>query len=286
MNLLGKIFVVLIFVMSLVFAAFSIMVYATHTNWRQEIMRTPAEVRGNQQPGYKHQLEQARADNADLTDQIARLTAQKNAELAAKNQALAKEETMNQALSKEKAALDEQLKAKDMALAQKSEALRVSEENEAHMTAENKGLREQIAAAHRETDEHVKKSVALQDRLTIATGQLSVLKERNDQLSKDVTNARLLLGSKGATLQDPVDASKIHVAGTVTAVSSTKVELSIGFDDGVRVGQQLDIYRGDKYVGRIKIIDAKPDNAVGSILTEYQQLPIQRGDNVASHIST
>jgi multidrug efflux pump subunit AcrA (membrane-fusion protein) len=285
MNLLGKIFVVLIFVMSLVFAAFSIMVYATHTNWRQEIMRTPAEVRGNQQPGYKHQLEQARAENADLTDQIARLTAQKNAELAAKNQALAKEETMNQTLSKEKATLDEQLKAKDLALAQKSEALRVSSQNEENLTKENKGLRDQIVGVNREIDDHVKKYVAAQDQLTIATGQLTVLKERSEQLAIELTNAKLLLGPN-KTSKDPVDARTIHVAGQVTAVSSTKVELSIGFDDGVRVGQQLDIYRGDKYVGRIKIIDAKPDNAVGSILTEYQQLPIQRGDNVASHIST
>ena len=40
MNLVGKIFVVCIFVMSMVFASFSIMVYATHTNWRDEIYHT------------------------------------------------------------------------------------------------------------------------------------------------------------------------------------------------------------------------------------------------------
>ena len=49
-------------------------------------MRTPAEVRGAQQPGYKYQLEQARAENADLTDQIARLTTETKSQLAAKNQ--------------------------------------------------------------------------------------------------------------------------------------------------------------------------------------------------------
>ena len=39
MNLVGKIFVVLIFVMSLVFMAFAMAVYATHRNWREEVTR-------------------------------------------------------------------------------------------------------------------------------------------------------------------------------------------------------------------------------------------------------
>ncbi len=59
MNLVGRIFVVLILIMSIVFATFSIMVYATHTNWREEIMRTAADVRGNQTVGYKEQLKNA-----------------------------------------------------------------------------------------------------------------------------------------------------------------------------------------------------------------------------------
>ena len=36
MTLLGKIFTVLIMVMSVVFMSFSIVVYATHTNWKAE----------------------------------------------------------------------------------------------------------------------------------------------------------------------------------------------------------------------------------------------------------
>ncbi len=51
MNLVGKIFVVLIFVMSIVFAAFSIMVYATHTNWRQEILRHAGRSAWQSAPG-------------------------------------------------------------------------------------------------------------------------------------------------------------------------------------------------------------------------------------------
>ena len=45
MNLIGKIFVVMITVMSLVFMAFSVMVYATHKNWMATINRSQQEVK-------------------------------------------------------------------------------------------------------------------------------------------------------------------------------------------------------------------------------------------------
>ena len=65
-DLAGKIFVVLIFLMSLVFASFAIMHYTSHRNWRDEILRKPAEVRGNQEPGLKYRLEQAYLENDRL----------------------------------------------------------------------------------------------------------------------------------------------------------------------------------------------------------------------------
>ena len=42
MNLVGKIFVVLILVMSVVFMAFAMAVYATHRNWREVVVNEQA----------------------------------------------------------------------------------------------------------------------------------------------------------------------------------------------------------------------------------------------------
>ena len=284
MNLIGKIFIVLIFIMSLMFATFSIMVYTTHVNWRHEILRTPAEVARH--PAARLQIP-ARASpygkRSLNTDKLASLTKQLNAEKAAKIQALAKSEATIQALSAEKKTIEDQLKAKETELATNTDTLRATQTNLSNLTAEVKKLRNDVADSQRETDEQIKKATALTDKLAVATGQLTVLKERNEQLTIDVTKAKQLL-PKGVTLESPVDASTVKVSGQIAAVSRTKVELSIGSDDGVRVGQDLDVYRGDKYVGRVKIIDVRPDNSVGTILTEYQQLPIQRGDNVASNL--
>src|SRR4029079_13601908 len=60
MNLVGKIFIVLTFIMSISFMMMAMMVYATHKNWRLAIERTPAETGPGEQPGLKHQLEEER----------------------------------------------------------------------------------------------------------------------------------------------------------------------------------------------------------------------------------
>lgn len=284
MNLVGKIFVVCIFVMSLVFASFSIMVYATHTNWREEITRTTAV--GNKGVGWKERYKQKVEENATLTNQRNELELKSTAEKAALSQALAKSESDYQSLVKEYASAKDQLDQKAAQLVSNNNALAVAESNLNEKIAEAKKLRDENAALIHDNDLQVKKSIDLTDQLSKANGDRSVLLERNVQLTMDVDNAKRLLQGLGMSIKDPSDASKIPVVGIVTAVKSGKVQLSIGVDDGVRIGQELDIYRGDKYVGRVKVVEAKPDNAVAAVLGEYLQFPPQRGDNVGSELNT
>jgi len=282
MNLVGKIFVVLIFVMSIVFATFSIMVYSTHTNWRDEIERKQGV--GAKGPGWKVRYNEVTEENAKLKGDRENLEKARAAEAMARVQAVAKSENEIARLNQENTQASQQLKTKEEELTSNNNALHTAEENLKALTSEVQQLRGEIAASQKETDEQIKKAIDLQDQLTQAEGTLAILKERNDQLVMDVSKARMKLKGAGLTLEGPADASQIPVFGKVTAVSPSKVELSIGTDDGVRIGQELDIYRGDKYVGRIRVIEAKPDNAVASIMTDYQQYPIQRGDNVDSQL--
>jgi chromosome segregation ATPase len=241
---------------------------------------------GSQGVGWKERYTQKTQENERLTTERNNLELQLNAEKAAKIQALGKLEEMNGSLKREYATKNEQLKAKETELAANTVALHTAEKNLADLTTEVQTLRNEIAASQHETDEQIKRAISLNDRLAVASGQLSVFKERNEQLVMDVSKAKQLLTNLHMSLEDPIDASKITVNGVITAVSRTQVELSIGVDDGVRIGQELDIYRGSKYVGRVRVIDTRPDNAVAAILTEYQQYPIQRGDNVASRLKS
>src|SRR5690242_3468375 len=87
MNKVGQIFVILILIMSVFFAAFSVMVYSTHRNWREEIMRTDAA-----RPGYKLRLENAYKENQRLEAERSKFEVQAHDERVAKVQALAKAE--------------------------------------------------------------------------------------------------------------------------------------------------------------------------------------------------
>jgi LysM repeat protein len=273
MNLVGKILVVLILVMSVVFMAFSLQVYATHTNWRNEILKPG---------GYKAQLEDARKNNTRLQEERNKFELIADAEKTAKIQALAKAEAEINRLRADYVKANQDLVAKSSELEKNTVALKAAQDGLSRVTEEVGKLRTEIASAQTETSARIRQAIELQDQMTVAKGQLAVLTDRNQQLSADVAKARNMLSSVGRKLEDPLDAKQVNVKGDVKAVSRSRVELSIGSDDGVRVGQELDIYRGDKYVGRLKVSDAKPDIAVGTILTEYTQSPIQRGDHVAS----
>ena len=63
------------------------------------------------------------------------------------------------------------------------------------------------------------------------------------------------------------------------------VEISIGADDGLKVGHALDVYRGNQYLGRIVIKKTSPDRAVGQIIKELQRGQIKRGDRVTTKFS-
>jgi hypothetical protein len=278
MNLVGKIFTVLILLMSIVFATFSIMVYSTHRNWRDEVVRQGVGWKDR----YRQKDDEARAAKADRDNMAMQL----NAATLANNAALAKRDTTIQNLSQANTQLVAQNNAKDTVLSANTDALHAAEKNAQDLTLEVKNLRDEIAASQHKTDEQIKLANALNDKLTVASGQLAVFKDRNEQLATDVSKAKQLLANLHMSLEDPVDAHNINVNGIISAVSRSQVELSIGMDDGVRVGQELDIYRGNKYVGRVRVIETRPESAVAAILTEYQQYPIQRGDNVASRLKS
>src|SRR5262245_15571621 len=94
MNLVGKIFVGIIFVMSIMFATFAMMVYATHRNWREEVMGAK---------GWKARYNQKTEEAAKLQTERKEMELKLTSETTAKNQALAKAESEIQRLMSDEA---------------------------------------------------------------------------------------------------------------------------------------------------------------------------------------
>lgn len=277
MNLVGKIFVVLIFFASVTFMTMGMMVYATHRNWQDEVTRKDAA-----NPGYRKILESDIKKLAELQAEKDRLMTALATEKKAHMEMLAKVENQRQVLadSNTKLAADKDAVSKqlDSAVAD----LKQAQDARAALRDENGKLREDLRLANKATADQFKKATALEDRLNIALGQLADLKTRNEQLAMNVAKAKQLL-PPGVTLEDPVDKRPPSVRGEVLAVDQdNRVEISLGSDDGLRAGHMLEVFRDSKYLGRMQVLETHPHRAVGKILKEYQQDVIHTGDEVAT----
>ncbi len=280
MNLLGKIFTGLIAGMALVFMTMALMVYATHTNWKEAI--------NNPSTGWSKKLADQIAANNQLRAEKANLESVLTAAQASKLEALAKLETALAAADKELKDTREQLAAASKNLEASVATLKVEQQNLSLARDENKKLSDDVRAQQKIADDSFKAFVAATDELSRLKVKLPQLEERTQQLAADTAKAKLLLAQVGRTLEDPLHAEPPPVTGEVTEINRDGlVQISVGFDDGIRAGHELDVYRGNTFIGRIRITDAeygRGDVAIGSVMKDYQRQQIRRGDSVTSRL--
>ena len=284
MNIIGKIFVFAVFVMSLVFMSFAIALFSTHTNWREEITRPADQVQAGKPLGYKLQLDEAKKERETLTAEIAKLTAEVAASEAARDQIVAKIQT---ALGEKDKELQALRKAKDAREderenAQTELAMTRTELEKATKTVE--GLRNDIRGMQAKVDEQVTRTAKLAGELHEKESFLEIATERKAQLEKQVANARLLLKQHGLAIESLPRDHVPTAGGVVTAVADDSIEVTLGGDDGVQMGHFLEVYRNDEYLGRVQVISVKPDRSVGRVIREFKRGDIQPGDRVATRL--
>ena len=271
MNLVGKIFVVLIFVMSLVFMAFAVAVYGTHQNWMEKAAAEAQRVSNLQAT-----VTEREAERDKLKVELER-------EVNAREQALAKLETERQELAAQR---EELVKERDALLIKDKAAvaaLDAAQQNLARLTAEVEGLRGEIRTTQAERDQQFDRAVELTDQIHQAQGEVKRLGERRIQLASQLASANLVLQRNGLHKDMPVDGIPPRLRGKVLAVNrDNMVEVSLGSDDGLRAGHTLEVFRGSKYLGRVEVLHATTDRAVGKVIPGYKKGVIQRNDDVAT----
>src|ERR1051325_4966817 len=112
MNFVGKIFIVLIFVMSLVFMSLALAVYAKHQNWRLMVESTKKDAQGIP-IGSKYKLERQEAINKTLKDQHDKEKAELIAKLTDKENAMVTLQDKYKNLARDHEELTEQAKVLD-----------------------------------------------------------------------------------------------------------------------------------------------------------------------------
>jgi len=271
---IGKILIVMTLVMSILFSALSVVVFATHRNWRDETAKLQGEVTA---------LE---ASNRRLREDMAQAEVRLAQEQAARKYEVA-------TLTVQVAQSTEQLRQSEALLAteqsnhgtlQQANSTAVNEL--ARLTNEVGTLRTEVRDNRLARDERHQEVVRLTDELNTLEGNRINQESRNMQLVEDNARFRRVMD---AYELDP-DSSTLamippKVDGLVVAVGENNlVEISIGKDDGLKVNHQLDVYRGGTYLGRVVVRRTMPDSAVTQIMPEYRKGLIRKGDRVESRL--
>lgn len=289
MSFLGKILIVAQLVLSVLFMCAAGAVFSTHTNWMKRYDEQKAQFE-------KQQTEHA-AEIANLNQRIDAEMKKAADQEARANAIVGREQQLTQqvaALTQTNNSLNQQL--------QRQTGLAETKSNEAEFRqAEAERQRVQNETLSKSLDEQIRKTVALQDEMGTLKQTYEALVAQHAETSKELAALQKIV--RAAEL--PTDAQSVTalseppppVEGVVQEVrkdqtNRTKfVYISLGSDDGLRVGHELDAYRTAernngraKYLGRIKIWSVLPDTAVGLVVEAAKNGIIEVGDNVTTKL--
>lgn len=286
MNLVGKIFVVLILVMSIVFMSFAIATYATHRNWRDVVMGTAAR---NNEDGLKFKLQATENRAKELEASRLRLETQLANEVSSRLRAVAALETERDNANKETNRLTGEINRLNKDVADAVNAMGLTQDTLKKLREQMAVLQEQTDTARLDRDEKFKEVVKLTDEVAQATGELSRLDQTNKKLVQDNTALSLALQDAGIQLDRK---GPPRVDGVILASRPNGyVEISLGFDDGLEKNHQLDVYRlgptvaENKYLGKIEVVETQADRSVARILPNFRKGTIQKEDRVATRLN-
>ncbi|MBQ2789940.1 MAG: hypothetical protein IJE97_09900 [Thermoguttaceae bacterium] len=275
MNLVGKIFVGIIALMSVVCLTLSVMSYASHRNWKEEsgknkeqIAKLQSEV--TQLTALKTTLEKEK-DDAEFA------YAQTIQALQSKADAMAAE---NQKLAADNAQLEQDLQARVDAIATNGETIN-SLRQQLELTSGDLATAQQLRASY------LRDLAQTMANLYNISALLGDVQEQNADLTQAHDDVLAVLQQHGLN-PDPslyAELPKVAVRGTVEAVQEGPdglIMVSIGSDDGLAKGNQLHVRRGDVYLGKVKVVTVEPNRAICQVLGEYRQGTMLEGDEVYS----
>ncbi|MCR9117782.1 MAG: hypothetical protein NXI22_12635, partial [bacterium] len=222
MTLIGKITTVMIFLVSLLFLFLSVMVFATHRNWKEAIVKTGGNIN---ELGLRPRFEDERDKNILLRQDI-----------NATRDSLAREKAARRAVV---AALQTRLLQQQQLVAQKESELSalqsthtaaVNEVARAQMlltelTADVAKLRTEIRDTQVDRDAQTDDVVKLTNDLFVLESQQFELIERRNELIAEVNRIKAVMDRVGVTKNTNVDGAPPVLFGEITEVSARDANL-------------------------------------------------------------
>lgn len=275
MNLVGKIFVGIIALMSVVCLTLSVVSYASHHNWKERSAKLDEQIKAlesekSQLSALKSTLEKEKADAELAYTQTIQALRAETEELAAENQTLA---ANNEQLQKD-------LQARVDAISTNGQTI-----NDLRRQLESTTV--DLATAQQLRASYLRDLAQTMGNLYNVAALLGEVKEQNADLTKAHDDVLTVLQQHGLN-PDPSlygDLPKNAVRGAIEVVKEGPEGLtmiSIGSDDGLAKGNRLHVRRGDVYLGKLEVVTVEPNRAVCKVVPGYRQGTMMEGDEVYS----
>ncbi|MSR56178.1 MAG: hypothetical protein EXS05_00655 [Planctomycetaceae bacterium] len=291
MNFVGKILVVLILIMSVVFMAFAGAVYTAEMNWMKE---------ANTQ---KKNVQELQAKLTDKEAEFGNAKRQYDANVAALNDNAGAIDALRKTAEQERDRLKKE--AADLQVARKTageQALISGEDAESRkVEADNQREINYALAAQREAEFAVR--ITLEDTIRNLQIEIDSDKVKNKDLLGRLAVLQQALEAAGLSSDVTELAAKSSpppkVDGIIENVLNAKrqggtelVEVSLGSDDGLKKGHEMTVYSSGlnggnqraRYLARIRIVDTTPDKSVGQVIESTRNGVIKKGDNVSTRL--
>jgi hypothetical protein len=293
MTIIGKILTFLIFVFSLLFLGFAIIINNTNKDPRNKNMSWYERVK-QLEAGQKNYTDDLKAKEEELVSLRSQVAAgeKERAEMKARNETLVTELT-------NKASVAENAKENAVTkLAQNQVVISTIQSDNEKRVKENLELSERLKQAEITKSDLIQKLTSEKNQRVAAQIERDTLRTRLDETEKEIARLGREIENnleKKMQNQSAADAGKpqpppTDVQGVVTAVTAdgTYISLNKGSDHGLAKNQTLEIYRLNpkaEWVGRIRIVQVNDHEAVGMIvLPANRKVTVLKGDLVGSSI--
>lgn len=272
MNLMGKIFTLLIFFMSICFLVIALMVGASHRNWKQMATLKNDEARlatNRLQDAKSNTLEKEKQLSSERTGRAMQLGQLESQLRAARENYISKEAQLRKEseISQQRLAELEQAQARIKAQDQEVADLREANNN---LT---KDVANQFATVNN-----------LTNQVFEFKNKIEQLTEQEGDLVAKLAKVNRVMNKNGLTPDDLTDHIVPKLDGVVTEVNEggQLFAISLGSDDGLRAGHVVDVFRSDRFVGKGTIIKTKTDISAVRIDPNFRLDMVREGDYVTS----
>ncbi|MEK7867000.1 MAG: hypothetical protein AAB434_09985 [Planctomycetota bacterium] len=279
MSTLGKVFTVLVLILSLVYLGITATLFAYRTDYKKAL--------ADEKQAHKDEVASKDKDIQARDSEIKLKETQNGAILEAMNKAFtaqAEAEKSSKDWQEKYGSLEKELSTLRAAL--QSIEGKISEKDQviAQLTT-------QLDEANKVKTEAVTAKDAAETKLLDTQSRLSSAEKNLVDLEKQyIQKVKELEESKGKLSMVPPDAIPAEargvkaVDGKVLAVSKVMnlLIVNVGKERGVEVGDQFTVYRGDKFVGKIQVEKADKDWSSARMIEDFKRLDPTVGDDVTS----